>query len=371
MEYGQSTLEGMEMIQFGDIYRGCRVLITGHTGFKGSWLTYWLNELGAQVAGISLDPETQINHWDLLGLSIDDHRLDIRDAENVRGVVEAFQPEIIFHLAAQPLVRRSYQDPIESWSSNVMGSAHVLDACRHTESVRAVIVITTDKVYANQEWSWGYRETDRLGGHDPYSASKAACELLIDSYRNSFFKEEGMPLIASARAGNVIGGGDWSEDRLIPDLVRSIAQKKTMVIRSPHATRPWQHVLECLAGYLLLGKRLLGRHQEYAEAWNFGPSPEGNRTVGEVLTLLQTYWPELKWQQTQEQQPHEAALLYLDHAKANSKLGWQPVWNLEQALQATADWYCQYQEQNVVLSGKQLQSYIDDACLAGASWVQK
>ena len=359
------------MIQFGDIYRGRRVLITGHTGFKGSWLTLWLQELGAQVAGISLDPDSQPNHWDSLNLSVNDHRLDIREAEKVRDVVEEFQPEIVFHLAAQPLVRRSYREPIDNWSTNVMGTAHLLEACRNVDTVRGIVAITTDKVYANQEWPWGYRENDRLGGHDPYSASKAACELLIDSYRGAFFNENNGPLLASARAGNVIGGGDWSEDRLIPDLVRSISQYKPLVIRSPHATRPWQHVLDCLSGYLLLGQNLLEGRQECSEAWNFGPTSEGNRSVNEVLTMLQKQWSELKWQQTQEHQPHESKLLYLDHAKAKCELGWKPVWSLEQALQATSDWYRQFQEQAVVLSGKQLMSYINDACLAGATWVHK
>ncbi len=358
------------MIQFDDTYRDRRVLVTGHTGFKGSWLTFWLNELGAQIAGISLDPDTRPNHWDLLRLCIDDHRRDIRDAEKIRDIIETFRPEIVFHLAAQPLVRRSYRDPVDNWSSNVMGTAHVLEACRQAKSVRAIVAITTDKVYADREWPWGYRENDRLGGHDPYSASKAACELLIDSYRNAFFNYENAPLLASARAGNVIGGGDWSEDRLIPDLVRSVSQCKPLIIRSPYATRPWQHVLECLAGYLLLGQKLLEKRQEFTEAWNFGPGPEDNRTVEVVLSLLQAHWPELMWEQTQKPQPHEAALLYLDHAKAKGKLDWQPVWGLDLALQVAADWYRQYQEQSIVLTGEHLAKYIHDARAAGATWVQ-
>ena len=359
------------MIQFGDIYRNRRILVTGHTGFKGSWLALWLEKLGATVVGISLDPDTQPSHYELLELSTDDHRVDIRDAEKIRGIIEIFQPEIVFHLAAQPLVRRSYKDPLENWSTNVMGTANVLEACRNVESVRAIVAITTDKVYANQEWPWGYRENDRLGGHDPYSASKAACELLIDSYRKAFFTENNVPLVASARAGNVIGGGDWSEDRLIPDLVRSTSDNNMLEIRSPHATRPWQHVLECLAGYLMLGQKLLESRDEYAEAWNFGPGSEDNRTVSEILNLMQAHWPKLKWEQTKTPQSHEATLLYLDHAKAKDKLNWSPVWSLEDALEATADWYRQYQEQGVVLTEKQLVKYIDDACLAGASWVQK
>ena len=358
------------MIQFGDCYRGRRVLISGHTGFKGSWLALWLEQLGAKVSGVSLDPETQPNHFDLLDLSIDDYRLDIRKADEIKNLVEKLCPDIVFHLAAQPLVRRSYRDPLGNWSTNVMGTANVLEACRNVDSVRAIVAITTDKVYANQEWPWGYRENDRLGGHDPYSASKAACELLIDSYRKSYFADSSAPLTASARAGNVIGGGDWSEDRLIPDLVRSVDKNTPLVIRSPNATRPWQHVLECLAGYLLLGQRLLEGQREYAEAWNFGPGSDSNRTVSEVLKLMQAHWPQLKWEQTNTPQTHEANLLYLDHSKAKDRLSWKPVWSLDRALQATADWYRQCQEHGAVMSGRQLAEYIDDALTAGASWVQ-
>ncbi len=364
-------MESLGMIQFGDLYCGRRVLITGHTGFKGSWLAFWLNQLGAQVGGISLDPESKLNHWDLLNLSVDDYRVDIRNAEKTQEIVEKFRPEIVFHLAAQPLVRHSYREPIENWSSNVMGTAHVLEACRHVESIKAIVAITTDKVYANQEWPWGYRENDHLGGHDPYSASKAACELLIDSYRKSFFNRANAPMLASARAGNVIGGGDWSEDRLIPDLVRSVSHQKPLVIRSPHATRPWQHVLECLAGYLLLGQRLLEGRAEYAEGWNFGPSPDDNRTVGEILTLLQTHWPQLKWEETKITQQHEAKLLYLDSAKAISLLSWKPIWSLDTTLQVTANWYKNFHEHGTTLTGEHLSSYIESAHSSGAAWVQR
>ncbi|MDJ0792631.1 MAG: CDP-glucose 4,6-dehydratase [Woeseiaceae bacterium] len=357
------------MIQFGDCYRGRRVLITGHTGFKGSWLALWLNELGADVSGISLDPDTQPNHWDLLGLRIDDHRLDIRDLEKVNSTMAKIRPDVVFHLAAQPLVRRSYRDPIENWSSNVMGTAHVLEAGRCVDSVQAIVAITTDKIYENKERAQGYRESDPLGGHDPYSASKAACELLIDSYRKAFFSDQNSPFLASARAGNVIGGGDWAEDRLIPDLVRAVAESELLTIRSPHATRPWQHVLECLAGYLLLGQRLLENGPDFAEAWNFGPRSEDNRTVAEILNALQTHWPDIAWQQTVSPQPHEATLLYLDSQKANEKLDWRPVWSLDQALQATADWYRAFQEQGLATTGEQLAAYVSDAHSAGVSWV--
>ena len=359
------------MIQFGDCYRGSRVLITGHTGFKGSWLAFWLNELGADVSGISLDPDTQPNHWDQLNLAIGDQRLDIRNADRVNAAVEKIRPEFVFHLAAQPLVRRSYRDPIENWSSNVMGTAHILEACRHVDSVKAIVAVTTDKIYANEEKTQGYRESDPLGGHDPYSASKAACELLIDSYRKAFFSNKDRPLLASARAGNVIGGGDWAEDRLIPDLVRSVTESELLLIRSPHATRPWQHVLECLAGYLLLGQRLLEKRQEFAEAWNFGPRSEANRTVGEILNALQTHWPDLKWEETNSPQPHEATLLYLNNQKANEKLDWRPIWSLDQTLQATADWYRIFYEQGVTSTGEHLANYVSDAHSAGASWVHE
>lgn len=359
------------MIQFGDCYRDRRVLITGHTGFKGSWLAYWLNELGAQTGGISLDPDTQPNHWDHLNLSIDDQRLDIRSAEKVNAAVEKFRPQIVFHLAAQPLVRRSYRDPIDNWSTNVMGTAHVLEACRHVESVKAIVAVTTDKVYSNQEWTQGYRENDPLGGHDPYSASKAACELLIDSYRNAFFDGKDAPLLASARAGNVIGGGDWSEDRLVPDFIRSVTEHEPLLVRSPHATRPWQHVLDCLAGYLSLGQRLLEEHREFAEAWNFGPRLEGNRTVMDILTSMQTHWPDLKWKQTDSPQPHEATLLYLDHTKARKLLDWQPIWNLDRALQLTADWYRQFHEQGATSTASDLTTYVADARSASVCWVSE
>jgi CDP-glucose 4,6-dehydratase len=353
---------------FADIYHGKRVLITGHTGFKGSWLALWLSELGADVTGIALPPETQPNHWDLLGLAANEHCLDIRDAESVKRVFLATMPDIVFHLAAQPLVRRSYREPLETWSTNVMGTANVLEACRQTPSVCAIVAITTDKCYENREWPWGYRENERLGGHDPYSASKAGSELVASSYRSGFFNAENAPLLATARAGNVIGGGDWSEDRLIPDLVRAVAQGRSLEIRSPLATRPWQHVLESLSGYLLLGQRLLQGDKTYAEAWNFGPEPEGNRTVSDVLGKLNAHWPSLRWHVTDKPHPHEATLLYLDSAKARGKLHWQPVWNFDAALIKSADWYRAWLEAGNVVSRQQLADYIMAAAQAHIEW---
>lgn len=364
-----ATMEGLVMKQFADTYRDRSVLITGHTGFKGSWLSLWLADLGASVSGLALSPGTNPNHWNLLGLEIDDHRVDVREADDVAKLVADVRPEIVFHLAAQPLVRRSYRDPLETWSTNVMGTANVLEACRKTSSVRAVIVVTTDKVYENQEWPWGYRESDRIGGHDPYSASKAATELLAESYRKSFFDGSDALLLTTARAGNVIGGGDWSEDRLIPDLFRAVDSRKTLEIRSPNASRPWQHVLECLSGYLLLGQKLLEEHRGCAGAWNFGPETESNRTVAEVLATLQQYWTGLSWTVSTESQPHETSMLYLDSAMAKARLGWQPIWSLQEALAATANWYHAFQAGNSSISREQLTAFIEAAHSKKACWV--
>jgi len=356
------------MTLFGDIYNGCRVLVTGHTGFKGSWLALWLNQMGAHVAGLALPPDTTTNHWDCLQLDLSEHYCDIRDASAVEEIVVQENPEIIFHLAAQSLVRRSYRNPLETWSSNVMGTANILEACRHSRSVRAVIVITTDKVYENQERIMGYRENDRLGGHDPYSASKAAAELVTASYRNAFFNRKDSTLIATARAGNVIGGGDWSEDRLLPDLIRAVILGQSLAIRSPHATRPWQHVLECLSGYLLLGQHLLQGRTECCGAWNFGPDQDNNCTVMDVLTRLRDYWPELNWYLNEQPQPHEANLLNLDCSKARAALAWQPVWTLSQTLSATVEWYRIYTASGRVQSREQLAEFVNAAYLAGLGW---
>jgi CDP-glucose 4,6-dehydratase len=250
-----------------------------------------------------------------------------------------------------------------------MGTANVLEACRQTRSVRAILAVTTDKCYENQEWAWGYRENDRLGGHDPYSASKAGSELVAASYRSAFFHTDGTPLLATARAGNVIGGGDWSEDRLVPDLVRAMAAEQSLEIRSPNATRPWQHVLESLSGYLLLGQKLIEGKKSFNGAWNFGPERSGNLAVAEVLNRLQTYWPEMHWHQTATPQSHEANLLYLDSAKAHTKLGWQSVWNLDTTLEKTADWYRAFQNSQTTISRQQLSQYVESAQKAQMGWV--
>jgi len=353
---------------FRNAYAGRRVLVTGHTGFKGSWLVLWLQALGAQVTAISLPPETSPNHWDLLGLDVASFHIDIRDEERLRRQVAESRPEMVFHLAAQPLVRRSYRKPLDTWATNVMGTANLLDACRQVEGLAAIVVVTTDKCYENKEWAWGYREIDPLGGHDPYSASKAGSELVAASYRRAFFDTPSSPLLATARAGNVVGGGDWSEDRLVPDLVRSVETANALQIRSPRSTRPWQHVLECLSGYLSLGQRLLEGDRDCADAWNFGPDREGNRRVEEVLGALKRTWPTVEWNCNDGPQPHEARLLQLDSSKSRERLGWQPVWSFEDGIAATADWYQAFLERGEVVSAAQLERYVDTASSRGLAW---
>ena len=276
---------------FEEFYSGKRVLVTGHTGFKGSWLTLWLTIMGAKVLGYALEPNTDPSLFNVLNLQKDiDHVIgDIRDFEKLREVITEFKPEIVFHLAAQPLVRLSYREPRLTYETNVMGTVNLLEAIRQTKSVRAVVNVTSDKCYENKEWVWGYREIDPMGGYDPYSSSKGCSELITAAYRNSYFKNT-EAAVASARAGNVIGGGDWAEDRLIPDIVRSLSQGKQIIIRNPKATRPWQHVLEPLSGYLLLGKLLYEKGQEFAEAWNFGPSDSSVMTVEEIVKKSIEIW---------------------------------------------------------------------------------
>jgi CDP-glucose 4,6-dehydratase len=364
----ERPVEIMGMSPFSDVYRGRRVLITGHSGFKGSWLALWLQQLGAAVVGVSLKDGTEPSHWNLLNLSINDRRMDIRDGTVLQQLFDQCQPEMVFHLAAQSLVRRSYLEPIETWSTNVLGTANVLEACRNTPSVRAVVVVTTDKCYQNREWPWGYRETDRLGGHDPYSASKAATELVAASYRSSFFGLSTAPLVATARAGNVIGGGDWSEDRLVPDLVRAMQQGKSLEIRSPASTRPWQHVLDALSGYLFLGQRLVQGETLFADAWNFGPSVEGNKTVSEVLSSFKKIWDGVSWHVSERPATHEANLLYLDSAKARNLLRWKPIWNVEEAIEVTAAWYKDWMSTGRIASVQNLDVYMADAKKANAEW---
>ena len=356
---------------FNGVYAGQKILVTGHTGFKGSWLSLWLKILGAEVVGISLPPSASPSHWDLLKPDLETYFIDIRDENHVYSQIQIIKPDMIFHLAAQPLVRRSYQQPIETWATNVMGTANILNAARNIENLQAVLIVTTDKCYENKEWSWGYREIDPLGGRDPYSASKGGSELVAASFRNSFFNSPFSALVATARAGNVIGGGDWSEDRLVPDLIRSIDAHKDLVIRSPYATRPWQHVLDCLSGYLLLGQKLLEGNKNFADAWNFGPEREGNRKVKEVLSSFEKYIPSINWRLSDGLDPHEAQLLHLDSCKSREYLSWRPVWTFEETVEATASWYKAWLESRAVISEDQLSAYCDLANLRGSPWARK
>lgn len=324
-------------------YAGRPVFVTGHTGFKGAWLALWLARLGARVHGYALAPDASPNLFELAHVhdTLARHDIaDIRDLPALTAALQAAAPEIVFHLAAQPLVRRGYRAPLETWSTNVMGTVHLLEAVRSCPSVQAVIVVTTDKCYQNQERLSGYNESDPLGGNDPYSASKAGAELVVQSYRKSFFSGSGA-LLASARAGNVIGGGDWCEDRLIPDAVRAVSSGRPLQIRNPAATRPWQHVLEALHGYLLLGQRLLAGDAACADAFNFGPEAPDNLPVATVLTRMQQYWPELAWQLDAEafNTPSEANLLFLDSDRARRMLDWSPRWGLATGIEKTATWY--------------------------------
>lgn len=320
-----------------------RVLVTGHTGFKGSWLTLWLTIMGAKVLGYALEPNTDPSLFNVLNLHKDiDHVIgDIRDLEKLKEVIIEFKPEIVFHLAAQPLVRLSYREPRLTYETNVMGTVNLLEAIRQTKSVRAVVNVTSDKCYENKEWVWGYREIDPMGGYDPYSSSKGCSELITAAYRNSYFKNT-ETAIASARAGNVIGGGDWAEDRLIPDIVRSLSQGKQIIIRNPKATRPWQHVLEPLSGYLLLGKLLYEKGQEFAEAWNFGPSDSSVMTVEEIVKKSIEIWGSGSYVIDSSEQPHEANLLKLDISKSSKKLGWSAKVPSLRALELTLEWYVSF-----------------------------
>ena len=329
----------LESVVRPDDWRGRRVLITGHTGFKGSWLALWLAHMGADVVGFSLPPSTEPSLFELarIGDLITHIEGDVRDFAAVEAAMVKAKPDVVFHLAAQPLVRLSYDQPVETYATNVQGTVHLLDACRRAQGLRAVICVTSDKCYENREWVWPYRESDPMGGYDPYSSSKGAAELVISAYRRSYF--ENGPLIASVRAGNVIGGGDWSEDRLIPDIIRALTAGKSPFIRSPASVRPWQHVLDALGGYLLVAQHLLRGDKWAAEGWNFGPADDDTRPVHWIADRLVAAWGEGRWESAEHAQPHEAKLLRLDCARARSELGWRPTFDLKTALEKIVEWH--------------------------------
>jgi CDP-glucose 4,6-dehydratase len=330
-------------------WRGKRVLLTGHTGFKGSWLSLWLQELGAELTGFSLDAPTNPSLFETAQVANGMTSIigDIRDAKALSDAVARARPEIVIHMAAQPLVRYSYDNPVETYSTNVMGLVNLFEAVRQTKGIRALVNVTSDKCYENREWPWGYREVEAMGGYDPYSSSKGCAELITSAYRRSYFNaetyaEHGLAL-GSARAGNVIGGGDWALDRLIPDIMRAISGNKTVLIRSPHAIRPWQHVLEPLSGYLMLAERLYNEGPGFAEGWNFGPSDDDVKPVQWIVERLTESWGEgASWALDTIQGPHEATFLKLDCSKARASLGWTPVWALSETLDRITQWHRAY-----------------------------
>ncbi len=326
---------------FKGIYKRRKIFITGHTGFKGGWLALWLKVLGAEVLGYSLEPPTVPSFFEAVDLeSLVDHHIigDVRDGEKLASVMREFKPEFVFHLAAQPLVRLSYDEPKMTFDTNVGGTVNILEAVRLTPSVKVLVNITSDKCYENKEWVYGYREIDPMGGYDPYSSSKGCSELVTAAYRNSFFRQNGVAL-SSVRAGNVIGGGDWGEDRLIPDCVKALSQDKMIVIRNPEAMRPWQYVLEPLAGYLLLGALMYEDGLKYSGPWNFGPDDESALTVEELARLVIKHWGSGNYTTDTSDQPHEARLLKLDVSKARALLGWRPIYTVYEAVEKTINWY--------------------------------
>lgn len=373
MEFGPCSLESVAMNP--QFWRNKKVLLTGHTGFKGSWLSICLQSLSSELTGFSLPPPTDPSLYVLAGVErgIRSIQGDIRDLDAVRKVMEEAQPEIVFHLAAQSLVRQSYVDPVGTFATNVLGTAHVLEAARATPSIRAVIVVTSDKCYDNKEDGRAYCESDSLGGFDPYSSSKASAELVTAAFRNSFFapaQRENPTGIATVRAGNVIGGGDWAVDRLIPDVMRSVFEGREVFIRNPHAIRPWQHVLEPLYGYLLLAEKLYDDPLVYSQAWNFGPDESDSQPVAALLEQLVRSWgPGMTWRIDNGRHHHEAKYLRLDSSKARSMLGWRPRWNLTQALEATAEWYKALQsgKDAALLTREQIRSYQSALYVAAAS----
>lgn len=358
---------------FGGIYKDKKVLVTGHTGFKGSWLVYWLEKMGAQVFGLALDPPTRPNHISLLGLSFVSYIQNINEKDNVQKIIKEINPEIIFHLAAQPLVRLSYDDPYQTYLTNVLGTVNILEASRKLSNLKAIIIVTSDKCYENKEWVWGYRENESMGGRDPYSSSKGCAELITSAYRQSFFSLgkygiDHQVLLASVRAGNVIAGGDWALYRIVPDIVTSTNRSKEVVLRYPEATRPWQHVLEPLSGYLALGQQLLIGRKEFADGWNFGPHKDNNLSVLELVKEAQKNWNEINYRIDKDRHPHEAEFLMLDSSKALKLLQWEPVWNFAKTVEKTIIWYKEFYENNKIITEENINSYIKDAKAKFVKW---
>lgn len=361
----ESMVIGGRMKNFNNVYKGKRVLVTGHTGFKGSWLSIWLRELGAEVIGYSLEPYTEKDNFVLSHLSekIVDIRGDIRDRKHLREIFDKYQPEIVFHLAAQPLVRLSYDIPVETYETNLMGTINILEEIRNCENTKIGIMITTDKCYENKEQIWGYRENEAFGGYDPYSSSKGACEIAIQSWRNSFFNpkdyEKHGKSIASVRAGNVIGGGDWAKDRIVPDCIRALEEDRDIEIRSPKSIRPWEHVLEPLSCYLLLGQRMMEDPIKYCEGWNFGPNLDAIVNVWEVAEKIVKNYGKGNLKDTSDPNAlHEAKLLLLDITKSRFELGWKPTLTIGESIELTTEWYRRYLNEDVYqLCVEQIKKY--------------
>lgn len=360
------------------VFNGARVLVTGHTGFKGSWLSLWLTQLGAQVSGVSLGVPSEPSHFAAAGLfdRVQDCRLDIRDGRELKALVEEVQPDFVFHLAAQALVRRSYADPVDTWQTNALGTINVLEALRGLKKPCVAVLITSDKCYDNVEWVWGYRETDALGGPDPYSASKGAAELAIRSYVKSYFPADGLVRIGVGRAGNVIGGGDWAEDRIVPDCMRAWSRGETVPLRNPLATRPWQHVLEPLGGYLNLAMALKESTSLHGQPFNFGPPAQQDHSVGELVAAMSKHWDQVRYADVSAQYggPYESGLLKLNCDKALHHLRWRAVWDFDATVRETALWYRRYYErpaQSIAdFSLGQIRTYVDAARGQGLAWAK-
>ena len=326
-------------------WKSKKVFLTGHTGFKGSWVSLWLQSMGAIVKGYSLEPNTKPNLFTEANVeeNMNSEFGDIRNLNQISKSMLDFNPDILIHMAAQPLVRLSYQEPVDTYTTNVIGTVNVLEAARSCPNLKAIVSVTTDKCYENNEWDWGYRENEPMGGHDPYSSSKGCAELVTSAYRRSFFNSEDTASLASARAGNVIGGGDWADDRLIPDILKAFEKSESVVIRNPISTRPWQHVLEPLSGYLVLAQELFENGKEYAEGWNFGPKDEDCQPVNWILDKMVSNWGEgASWELDKNNNPHEAGFLKLDCSKAANRLKWQPKWSLQQTLKLIIEWHQVY-----------------------------